>query len=399
MDTININGRFLSQAMTGVQRYAAEIVRAWDEGLNEGWIDRRQFVIRVIAPRTILQAPSYKHIEVQCSLTNGKLWEQVELPWRARGTLLFSPYVAAPVLKKRHAVTIHDAATAAAPHQYSAAYRAYCFILLFGLKRFCEPIFTDSAFSKQELQRYFSIPAEKIKVVPLSCDHLLGIEPDPRILERTRLKRHQFVLGVSAQSVIKNFDGLVRAWMMLARPGMKLAIAGKANSRVYRTGNAAIDDTVVRLGYVTDGELRSLYENAALLAYPSFYEGFGLPPLEAMTCGCPVLVARSSALPEVCGDAAVYCDPADVSDIADKISQVLDDPGLANLLRQKGAAHAAQFTARNAASLLWSEILRSRFSTSFPLDLSDINPNERIGTKEIRAQELIASVQVTHELP
>jgi glycosyltransferase involved in cell wall biosynthesis len=359
METLSVNGKFLSQPITGVQRYATEIVRAWDTGLEDGWIDRQHYSIRVIAPRTILQPPNYRHIEVEYGLTNGRLWEQVELPWRARGTLLFSPYAAAPVLKMRHAVTIHDAAAAAAPHQYSAAFRAYCSVVFRMLGYSCKPIFTDSEFSRQELQRYFSIPVEKIKVMPLGCDHLLDVAPDPSILERTGLKKGQFVLGVSSQSAIKNFEGLSRAWAMLARPGgMKLAIAGRRHSRLFGAGTAALDDSVVKLGYVTDGELRSLYENAALFAYPSFYEGFGLPPMEAMTCGCPVLVARSSALPETCGDAAVYCDPADVSDIADKLSRILDDPAFANLLRQRGLTHVAQFTARHAASMLWSEMVQ-----------------------------------------
>jgi glycosyltransferase involved in cell wall biosynthesis len=144
---------------------------------------------------------------------------------------------------------------------------------------------------------------------------------------------------------------------MVARQGMKLAIAGQRHSRLFGPGGVAIDEGVVQLGYVSDGELRSLYENAALFVYPSFYEGFGLPPVEAMSCGCPVLVARSSSLPEACGDGAAYCDPADISDIAANISRILDDPEFANLLRQKGKARAAQLTAREAASQIWSALV------------------------------------------
>jgi glycosyltransferase involved in cell wall biosynthesis len=100
-----------------------------------------------------------------------------------------------------------------------------------------------------------------------------------------------------------------------------------------------------------------LYEAAALFAYPSFYEGFGLPPLEAMACGCPALVARTSALPEVCGDAAVYCDPADAHDIAAKISLILNDSDIAAELRGKGLARSAMFTVRSSASRIWTELL------------------------------------------
>src|ERR1700676_2420281 len=129
MKTLSINGKFLSQATTGVQRYAAEIVRALDTGLEEGWIDRTRYSVRLIAPRVIIQTHNYRHVKVVCGSTNGRLWEQLELPFRARGTLLFSPYAAAPILKMRQAVTIHDASAAAAPQQYSMAFRAYCFVV------------------------------------------------------------------------------------------------------------------------------------------------------------------------------------------------------------------------------------------------------------------------------
>jgi glycosyltransferase involved in cell wall biosynthesis len=97
-------------------------------------------------------------------------------------------------------------------------------------------------------------------------------------------------------------------------------------------------------GRVTDAELRALYENAECFVYPSFYEGFGLPPLEAMTCGCPVVVSRAASLPEVCGEAAVYCDPGNPADIGRALDQVLEDSELRSELRQRGVDRAAQFT-------------------------------------------------------
>lgn len=358
MRTLCVSGKFLSQPTTGVQRYAAEIVRAWDQALEEGRIDREHYSIRVLAPRKTLWTPEYRHVAVEYGSTEGRLWEQVELPWRARGSLLFSPYAAAPVLKIRHSVTIHDAGAAATPHQYSALFKAYCFAVFRILGRSCKPIFTVSEFSRLELQRYFAVPAEKVKVIPPGCDHLLRVAPDTSILEQNGLEKGSFVLGVSSRSIIKNFDGLSKAFRKLARPKMKLAIAGMRRDRLFGTGSTDVDDGVVQLGYVTDAQLRCLYENAALFAYPSFYEGFGIPPVEAMSCGCPVLVARGSSLPEACGEAAVYCDPSDISDIANGIARVLDDPELAQSLREKGLARAAQLTARDTASQLWSELVK-----------------------------------------
>jgi glycosyltransferase involved in cell wall biosynthesis len=356
MKTLYVNGKFLTQPTTGVQRYAAGVVQAGDDDLDSGRIGRSVYSIRLIVPKTDRKMPQYKHIEVVPSFFGGRLWEQVELPLRSAGGVLFSPYAAAPVFKARHIVTIHDAGVAATPEQYSLLFRGYYGAVYWILGRASVVLLTDSCFSKQELHKYFSVPLEKMTVLPVGCDHLLKISPRPGILSRFSLEPGKFILGVSSQSPIKNFDGLARAWSLLGRPELKLAIAGSANSRVFRDRPEAQDGRVVRLGYVSDGELRSLYETASVFVYPSFYEGFGLPPLEAMTCGCPVLVARSSSLPESCGDAALYCDPSSPADIAEKIASLLDDPGLAEKMRTLGRLHSAQFTTQRTASLLWSEI-------------------------------------------
>lgn len=357
MKTLNVNGKFLSQETTGVQRYAAEIVRAWDEGLDDGWIDRNRFSICVHAPRGILQRPAYKHITVDIGSTSGRVWEQIELPLRARGALLFSPYAAAPVLQPRHAVTIHDAGAAATPHQYSWKFRAYCSIVFRWLGHSCAPIFTVSEFSRDELHQFYSIPKEKVIVLSPGCDHLLRVSPDAEILARHNLKKDKFVLCVSSRSIIKNFDGLSKAFRKLTQGGLKLAVAGRTRRHLIGAESGKVNADVIELGYVTDRELRCLYENAALFAYPSFYEGFGIPPIEAMSCGCPVLVARSSSLPEACEDAALYCDPDNIDDIANGMARILYDPQLAQELRRRGIQRAAQLTARGSAVRLWSELV------------------------------------------
>ncbi len=358
MKTLYINGKYLSQAVTGVQRYAAGMVEAWDGLLAEGEIDPSTYRLRLLAPRTPRPLPRFRHIEiVQCGL-GSRAWEQVELPLRSAGSVLFSPYGAAPLWKGRHLVTIHDAGASATPQQYSLSFRKYYSFAYSQLGKSCEAMFTVSEFSRQELHRCFGIPLQKISVIPPGCDHLTKVPSDPNVLDRAGLSPGKFVLGVSSQSPIKNFEGLVRAWKHLERTDFKLAIAGKENSRVFQGSGIAGDTAVVRLGYVSDGELRVLYENAAVFVYPSYYEGFGIPPLEAMTCGCPVVVANGSSLPEACGDAALYCDPANPEDIASKITSLLDDAKLAMELRTKGRSRGQMFTTRNTAMRLWTEIER-----------------------------------------
>jgi glycosyltransferase involved in cell wall biosynthesis len=137
--------------------------------------------------------------------------------------------------------------------------------------------------------------------------------------------------------------------------GVKIVLAGGSNSRVF--GGKPLDhENLVLAGYVTDGELRALYERAECFLYPSFYEGFGLPPLEAMHCGCPVVVSRRASLPEVCGPAARYCDPDDSHDIANQVRTVLSSADLRRELVEAGRERAAGFSWADAASRL-EEIL------------------------------------------
>lgn len=358
MKTLYINGKYLSQPVTGVQRYAAGVIEAWDRLLGDGEIDPAVYRFRLLAPRTQRAIPRFGHIEIiQCHLGN-RVWEQIELPLRSTGSVLFSPYGAAPLWKGRHFVTIHDAGAAATPQQYSPLFCKYYSFAYSQLGRSCEAMFTVSEFSRTELHRYFGIPMRKISVIPPGCDHLTKVPSDPLILGRAGLSPGKFILGVSSQSPIKNFEGLVRAWKELGRTDLSLAIAGKANSRVFQGNGIADDPAVVRLGYVSDGELRTLYENAAVFVYPSYYEGFGIPPVEAMTCGCPVVAAHGSSLPEACGNAALYCDPSSPEDIAAKIASILDNAKLAEELRMLGRQRGLQFTTRSAALQLWTEIER-----------------------------------------
>ena len=130
-----------------------------------------------------------------------------------------------------------------------------------------------------------------------------------------------------------------------------LVFAGGTNSRIFNPAAVAGESTVT--GRVTDAELRALYDNAECFVYPSFYEGFGLPPLEAMTCGCPVVASRAASLPEVCGEAAVYCDPGDPADIARALDEVLENAEFRSELRRRGEMRAARFTwSRSAQALL-----------------------------------------------
>nr|WP_281363499.1 glycosyltransferase family 1 protein [Paenibacillus lemnae] len=179
-------------------------------------------------------------------------------------------------------------------------------------------------------------------VIPHGREHVLAAAADPTVLDKYGLDK-PFVLAVSSMSPNKNFGSIVKAIQHLNRTDVDFVIAGGTNPKLFKE-QGELPESVKYLGYVEDGELRSLYEHAACFVFPSFYEGFGFPPLEAMTCGCPVVASRTASIPEVCGDAAMYCDPHDWMDIARCMEQVIDDPALQIRMRTEGLEQASRFS-------------------------------------------------------
>ena len=158
-------------------------------------------------------------------------------------------------------------------------------------------------------------PARIVVAYP-GCEQMLQIVPDTRILEKLRLSPRAYVLAVGSRNQNKNLAGIVEAAKRLR--GVNVVVAGQTYKQVF-SGDDVDVSSVVAAGYVTDGELRALYENAGCFVFPSLYEGFGLPPIEALLLGCPTVVSNLSAMPEICGEVAQLCDPRDPEDIAAKV--------------------------------------------------------------------------------
>jgi len=349
MTSVFINGRFLTQRTTGVQRYATEIVRALDTHLCSSAAGQLKFVLLI--PKSG-QPPSWiRNIETRVvGRSTGQLWEQLELPRYSRQGISLNLCNTAPLMARSVVVAIHDAGVFAVPHTYSRAFRTWYRLLHPQLGRRAVQIVTVSRFSQSQLVRYAAMDPDRIAIIPNGGEHILSSPADPTVLERLRLRR-RYILAVSSQSPHKNLGGVLSAVEQLGERDFDLVFAGGSNPRVFRQGVQG--SGAARLaGYVTDGELRALYENAECFVFPSLYEGFGLPPLEAMTCGCPVVVSRAASLPEVCGDAAVYCNPEDSQDIARGIATVLSDAELRADLRRRGVERAKLFTWNDAAGAL-----------------------------------------------
>lgn len=332
--TLVINGRFLSQKMSGVQRVAHE--------LSANLLKKRQD-IRIIAPPNARDWPAGWPVERAGSVT-GHLWEQTVLPFAAAGATLLSLCNVGPVLHRRHVVMIHDAAIYDTPENYGPAMRAAYRVILPLLGRTARRIVTVSEFSKRRLVHHGVARAERITVSPSGIDHVLGIQPGTAVLEKFGLSAQGYVLAVGPGSRNKNVSLVVRALENLGEAAPQLVLVGAGADGVF-AGNSNLNDRRVRsLGYLEDSDLMGLYANALCLAFPSRYEGFGLPPLEAMALGCPAIVSDQASLPEICGDAALICGADDIDGMAAHIRSLADDQEFRRQMIERGYARAATFT-------------------------------------------------------
>jgi len=284
-------------------------------------------------------------------LGTGHAWEQLALPKYCRGEMLLNFCNSAPIFKGLQLAVLHDASVMVNPSHYSWLFRTWYRVLCGALMRNSSIVATVSKFSASELMRFFGSRAKGIEVIYESGEHILRTEPDTAILDRLGIRGERYVLAVGSQTLNKNFGAVVKAADLLGGERVKVVAAGGNNARVF-SGVGAQSGNLILAGYVSNSELRALYENAECFVFPSFYEGFGLPPLEAMHCGCPVLVSRRAAIPEICGSAAAYCEPDDPSDIANQLRRILSSRTLRDEMRESGFARTKLFTWRQAAESL-----------------------------------------------
>jgi glycosyltransferase involved in cell wall biosynthesis len=288
------------------------------------------------------------------------LWEQAFQPAALRQTgvdLAHGPAFVAPLAAPcPTVVTVHDLSFLRFPHLFRPANRLYLRLFTRASVRRARQVIAVSAHAADETVRLLGADPHKVHVVYHGVDPLFRPLPPDEVAawREARGLPERLMLAVGTLEPRKNLPRLIEAFANLRRPDLTLALVGGRGwyeqeifTCVERLG---VKGQVIFPGYVANEELLWWYNAATVFAYPSLYEGFGLPVLEAQACGTPVLTADSSALPEAAGDGALLVDPYRVEAIAEGLRRLLDDEGLREQMRQRGLAHAARFNWQHAAA-------------------------------------------------
>jgi glycosyltransferase involved in cell wall biosynthesis len=358
---IGIDAHLLSLASSyrqaGVSRYITELVRhlAAEPGPHEYVVFTPPHGLGALAvPPSVQVAPS--RLPTQRPPVR-IAWEQAAAPVLAaarRLDLFHAPVNVAPLaLPCRTIVTIHDLAFLLYPERLTPARRRYLALMTRLSARRAARVIAVSAQTARDVVARLGVPAERVVVVPEAAAEHFRPEPDAAALAAFRHAKgvsEQYVLFVGTLEPRKNVPALLRAFARVAGefPGVQLVIAG---------GRGWLDDEIFALhaalglgarvcfpGFVPPEELPRWYQAATVFVYPSLYEGFGLPPLEALACGTPVIASNTSAIPEVVGDAGLLVDPRDEAALAAALRALLADPARRAALRAAGLARAARFS-------------------------------------------------------
>ncbi len=303
--------------------------------------------------------------------THNRLWYRLRLPlpvelWAGRCDLFHAlDFTLPPTLPgTRTVLTIHDLSFERWPDETMPGMLHFLRAVVPRSARRADHVITDSEATRRDVIELYGLPPERVTAISLGVDPRFGPQAPAgegdRIRAKLGLPAGPFILTVGTMQPRKNHRRLVRAFARVAG-GARLVIAGGRGwdydavlAEVERLG---LRDRVIFTGFVDDADLPALYRAAVAFAYPSLYEGFGLPVLEAMACGLPVLAGNTSSLPEVVGpdgEAGLLVDPLDVEAIADGLARLLDDTSLQAYLARNAIARAGAFTWAQAAELTWA---------------------------------------------
>lgn len=357
MPSFGVNGRFLTQPVTGVQRYARNVVTAMNAALSDLGAKAP-----IIAPPSAADPRLSTMPLVRTGPLAGHLWEQIVLPARWRSERLLNLCNTAPAAKADQVVCIHDANVFAAPESYSAAFRAVYPPLQRLLAKRAARIATVSAYSARQIAQYLPVSAADIVVLPNGHEHALDWDPalariGPSVLAGVRQQSDRgFVLALGSRARHKNMQLLLAAAPEFAAMGLEVIVAG-GGADIFASETLPSAPNVKLAGHVADHDLAYLMDRALCLVFPSWTEGFGLPIVEAMARGCPVVASDRASMPEVCGNAALMAPPDDPAAWVHHIRALAQSPDLRRDLIGRGRERVRRFSwAETAAGYI--ELMR-----------------------------------------
>ena len=307
--------------------------------------------ITVLSPRLSRPPPHWRNIAFrEVGFLQGHAWEQIELPWYARGRMLFCPGNTAPAISLFAAakliVTIHDLSYKYFPNAYRATFRLWYRFLIPLILRRADIVITVSESERRAIVTHYPCVAPRLHAIAN------GGLPLETTIDMTNIAPESggYILYVGSLSKRKNVSRLVAVACRLAEErGFRFVFAGDTAKTLAKSVRSTSRNIYRRLiafaGPVEDAAtLASLYRQAACFLFPSLYKSSGLPPIEAMAYGCPVIASDIPALRERCGDAAIYCDPYDIKSIVAATIRVMDDAALRLHMRTLGYRQAATFS-------------------------------------------------------
>lgn len=332
------NTRCLMASLTGTQRYTQKIL---------GGFPRE---IETISPPAFMAAGM-----------KGHFWEQFILPGRLKGNLLWSPSNCGPVNYKKQVVTIHDIVSIDHPEWFNKTYVKWYDYMWPRLCKNAAHIITISNFSRDRIMDVLKVPEEKITVIYNGAD--LKQTSDTSVPLNLPFKK--YILSLGSLEPRKNIPLLLKAWgniiSKIPEDTGLVVVGGKGNSKIFKdAGINELPERVHFTGHVPDAYINQLYTYALFFVYLSVYEGFGLPPLEAMAFGTPALTGNQTALPEMVGDAGLMIDPYSLAECEAGILRLLNDEKLRNELSARSLEQVKKFSWKNASEQTWD--LLQRFS-------------------------------------
>lgn len=341
---------FFSTKKTGVDYYAYNLIRALSK------IDKENQYYLYLDP---LFFPQFSNLGEnfflrKANTRNRLTWVQFVLPFqlhKEKIDILHCPAYIAPLFTffTKTIITIHDMSTFLFPKRFTLAHNLYYYIFVPLSCWKAKKIIAVSENTKKDIIKIFKIPASKIEVI------YEGIEPIYHPVERDNSLPYPYLLFCGTLEPRKNISTLLDAFSLIKDKikEYKLVIVGKKGwlyQEIFeKVKKLKLEDRVIFKGYLQTQQLPSVYSNASLFIYPSFYEGFGFPPLEAMACGVPVITSNTSSLPEVCGDAGIMINPENPFEIAQKIIEVINDKKLKEEMIKKGFQQVKKFQWEKAA--------------------------------------------------